>query len=114
MQQINFSYGQFLIKEGEVPKLETLSQAMPNGWMWQIPLQNRWGCGYIFDDNYIDYEKTKQEVEEHLGHSIEKTSKFFFREMPCCKQKFCINCINTWFTESVKCPFCKQDIREIT
>ena len=55
-----------------------------------------------------------KKIYEESECSICCTSKFFFREMPCCKQKFCINCINTWFTESVKCPFCKQDIREIT
>jgi tryptophan halogenase len=57
----------------------TRAIAMKYGWMWQIPLQNRWGCGYIFDDNYIDYEKAKQEVEEHLGHSIEINKLIKFR-----------------------------------
>jgi len=25
----------------------------------------------------------------------------------------CSSCVNRWFKESVKCPFCKQDIREL-
>jgi tryptophan halogenase len=38
--------------------------------MWQIPLQNRWGCGYIFDDKYINVEEAKKEVEEMVGQEI--------------------------------------------
>jgi tryptophan halogenase len=38
--------------------------------MWQIPLQNRWGCGYVFDDKYINVEEAKKEVEEMVGQEI--------------------------------------------
>mgnify|MGYP003841476943 CR=1 FL=1 len=31
---------------------KTLAETMNSGWLWQIPLQNRWGCGYIFDKKY--------------------------------------------------------------
>lgn len=56
----------------------TKAVAMKYGWMWQIPLQNRWGCGYIFDDKYINSDEAKMEVEELLGTQIEvnKTLKF--------------------------------------
>ncbi|MDA9846596.1 RING finger protein [Flavobacteriaceae bacterium] len=34
-------------------------------------------------------------------------------EMKCCKQALCDSCVENWFhKESVKCPFCKKDIRE--
>ena len=33
----------------------TASQAMDCGWMLQIPLQNRIGCCYVFDDRFIDF-----------------------------------------------------------
>jgi len=70
----------FFLPQSETElKPYTRAIAMKYGWMWQIPLQNRWGCGYIFDDNYIDYEKAKQEVEEHLGHSIEINKLIKFR-----------------------------------
>ena len=39
----------------------------------------------------------------------EKTN---FLEMGCCKQKFCEECTDFWFNESVKCPFCKHDLRD--
>lgn len=40
----------------------------------------------------------------------ERTKK---TEMECCKQSLCDSCVENWFNkESVKCPFCKKDIRE--
>jgi tryptophan halogenase len=50
---------------------QTESIAMKNGWMWQIPLQSRKGCGYIFDINEISEDEAKQEVNEYLGHLVE-------------------------------------------
>jgi len=36
----------------------------------------------------------------------------FFRELKCCKNKLCNGCAERWFSQSVKCPFCVQDLRE--
>jgi tryptophan halogenase len=62
----------------ENSKTHTQSIAMKNGWMWQAPLQHRWGCGYVFNDTYITNEEAKKEVEDYLGREIEivKTFKF--------------------------------------
>jgi tryptophan halogenase len=46
----------------------TRSIAMKYGWMWQIPLQNRIGCGYNFDGKYTSVDEAKKEVEEFLGY----------------------------------------------
>jgi tryptophan halogenase len=53
-------------------KMETVtnSTAMKHGWMWQIPIQGRWGCGYVYDDRYINREQAIEEVEEYLGINI--------------------------------------------
>jgi tryptophan halogenase len=45
--------------------------AMKYGWMWKIPLQHRYGCGYAFDSSLITAEEAQVEVEEYLGHEIE-------------------------------------------
>ena len=52
--------------------------SMKHGWMWQVPLQHRWGCGYVFNDNYISVEDAKKEVEETLGHEIKIQKVFNF------------------------------------
>jgi tryptophan halogenase len=49
----------------------TKAIAMDYGWIWQIPLQNRWGCGYVFDKNYISDAEAKVEVENYIGSSIQ-------------------------------------------
>jgi tryptophan 7-halogenase len=51
---------------------------MKYGWMWQIPVTGRYGCGYIYDDRFIDQAQAKAEVEEMLGHSIESDKVFKF------------------------------------
>ena len=56
---------------GETPKLETLSWAMPNGWMWQIPTQERYGCGYVYSDKFITDEQALEEVQRITGRKIE-------------------------------------------
>ena len=58
-------------KEGETPKLETISQAMPNGWMWKIPTQERYGCGYVYSDNHTTYDKAVDELIKTLGKNVE-------------------------------------------
>lgn len=35
-------------------------------------------------------------------------------QLKCCKQNICDYCVENWFNkESIHCPFCKKDIREI-
>jgi tryptophan halogenase len=70
----------FFLPQSETEiKPYTRAIAMKYGWMWQIPLQNRWGCGYIFDDEFIDYNGAKKEVEEFLGRPIEVNRVIQFR-----------------------------------
>ena len=59
-------------------KTRTQSIAMKNGWMWQAPLQHRWGCGYVFNDTYVTSEEVKKEVEDYLGREIEIVKSFKF------------------------------------
>lgn len=56
----------------------TRAIAMKYGWVWQIPLQNRWGCGYVFDSNYISVSEAKSEVENYFGIKLDsdRTIKF--------------------------------------
>jgi tryptophan halogenase len=58
-------------KEGEIPLPMTTATAMSSGWMWNIPLKSRRGCGYVFDSKFISREDAQKEVEELLGMPIE-------------------------------------------
>jgi len=81
------SYKKYLTTDSAVPffvphkekivRPETNCIAMKHGWMWQIPVKHRWGMGYSFDSNYLTPEQAYDEIEEVLGHPIERLGKVF-------------------------------------
>lgn len=48
----------------------TAAIAMKYGWVWKIPLQERFGCGYVYDSNYIDEHQAQQEAEEFFKQKL--------------------------------------------
>ncbi len=68
--KVNTAIPFFLPQEKDL-KPYTRAIAMKYGWMWQIPLQHRWGCGYIFDKNFINIDEAKKEVCDFLGTEIQ-------------------------------------------
>jgi tryptophan halogenase len=77
----NKAFGFFLPQNEELnmdSKTKTKSISMSSGWMWQIPLQNRWGCGYVFNDDFISVELAKKEVEDYIGKEITIQKVFDF------------------------------------
>ena len=56
----------------------TLAWAQKNGWMWQIPTQERIGAGYVYCDNFTSPEEAKIEIEKVLGHEIEPRNDIKF------------------------------------
>lgn len=65
-------------KLGYGDKTHTKMISMNCGWMFQIPLQHRWGCGYVFNDTYISPEDAKKEVEKYLDKEITIQKVFNF------------------------------------
>jgi tryptophan halogenase len=57
-------------EENEEIKPHTLALAMPNGWMWQIPTQERYGCGYVYCDKFISDGEAQKELEKITGREI--------------------------------------------
>lgn len=64
---VNAAMPFFLDMESPIPPY-TESIAMKYGWMWKIPLQDRYGCGYVFNNRMIDDEQAKEEIIEYLGY----------------------------------------------
>lgn len=56
----------------------TESIAMKYGWVWKIPVEGRYGCGYVFDSSLISDQQAKQEVEDMLGVGINFPTSFNF------------------------------------
>jgi len=65
-------------KEDEIIEPSTLALAQSSGWMWRIPVKDRYGAGYVFSDNFITVDQAQEEIERSLGHKIEpmRTIKF--------------------------------------
>lgn len=63
----------FLMKyeSKEIIRPVTTARAQKNGWMWEIPLLNRKGCGYVFSSEFLNEEHAQKEIEENLGKSID-------------------------------------------
>lgn len=56
----------------------TESIALDYGWAWKIPLQHRYGCGYVYSDKYITAEEAEEELKSVLGDDVEVVGRFTF------------------------------------
>lgn len=68
----------FTIPTSEKIEPYTTATAMKYGWSWKIPLQNRYGCGYVFDDKYIKTDDAIAEIEGKFGIRPETDKMFKF------------------------------------
>ena len=62
--------------------------------------------------NLLEAEKIEKLTEEEESCWICTEDKTQWRKLPCNdKHKICNDCFLTWFSENVKCPYCKLDLR---
>lgn len=47
----------------------TLCTALSSGWMWEIPLWNRFGCGYVFSQQFQDFENAEKEFRNKINYN---------------------------------------------
>lgn len=52
--------------------------AMKYGWVWKIPVRDRYGCGYVFDSAHINKEEALAEAENYFGMSLVSPKEFKF------------------------------------
>jgi tryptophan halogenase len=62
----------------KVVRFETLAETMNAGWMWKIPLQHRYGSGYVYCDEFQSYEKCIEELETKLRKEIKPNKHIKF------------------------------------
>lgn len=61
---------QEIYQDGEQPVPYTTAWAQKYGWMWQTPLLDRRGNGYVFDSSFITPDQAHEEIETLLGRKI--------------------------------------------
>lgn len=74
----------------------TIASAMNNGWCWQIPLQTRYGTGYVFNDTLTSDVEIEQELRSFIktkyNSSLENVRKISFNS-GCLKNNWIKNCV---------------------
>lgn len=64
--------------DGQHPELVSRATAMNAGWMWQIPLVDRIGAGYVYSSQFTTEEEAVAEVEAYLGKKIQPQKTLSF------------------------------------
>ena len=77
----------------------TESIAMKYGWAWKIPLQDRYGCGYVFDSKQLTDEDAVKELKEKFGSFVEIGNTFNF-EAGAYKTPWVKNCLAIGLAQS--------------
>jgi tryptophan halogenase len=92
----------------------TESIAMEYGWMWKIPLQHRFGCGYVYDSDFISDEDARNEIEKFLGFTPEYPRENPFDFNPgCYKQSWINNCVSVGLSSSFVEPLEATSIMQL-
>jgi len=68
----------FIDNTGTTPPF-TESIAMKYGWMWKIPDGKRYGCGYVFDSDYINDEEAYEEICEMVKEKPQVSRTISFK-----------------------------------
>lgn len=56
----------------------TRARAAKNGWVWEIPTQERRGNGYVYSSQFINEDEAIKELELMTGYKIETNRSFNF------------------------------------
>lgn len=76
---VNSALPFFINKKNPEINQKTIAEAADHGWIWRIPLQDRWGCGYLYREENISEEEIKSEILKIHGNeeiTINKKIKF--------------------------------------
>jgi len=55
---------------GDIIEPCTTATALSSGWMWDIPLKTRRGCGYVYNNQFISPDEAVKELEQKFKRQI--------------------------------------------
>lgn len=83
----------FFLPPSDNPHPWTDAIAQDAGWIWKIPLQHRYGCGYVYDENYISNEDVKKTILQQYPDADIPDRVFKF-EAGYFEEQFIKNCVS--------------------
>lgn len=60
------------------PEPFSRSYTMSSGWVWEIPTAHRFGCGYVFCDQFLSFDQAHRELETVLNRKIDPVKQIKF------------------------------------
>ena len=60
------------------PEPFSRSYTLSSGWVWEIPTAHRFGCGYVFCDQFLSFDQAHQELETKLNRKIDPIKQIQF------------------------------------
>jgi len=72
---LNFNY----VSDEPMTRNYTHAWAQKYGWLWEIPTQERLGCGYVFSDHFTNFDKAYDEICKVLKRDIDVQRQIKFK-----------------------------------
>lgn len=90
---VNSAIPFFLNSKNSEINQKTIASAENFGWIWKIPLQDRWGCGYLYNDSL----SRDQDIEEEILKKFKKEEIIINKKIKflagCFEEVWIENCI---------------------
>lgn len=72
----------------------TTATARGAGWIWDIPLANRVGTGYVYSSAFVEPEQAERELRAHLGPAADEHAAAHLRmRVGRCRRSWVGNCV---------------------
>lgn len=94
----------------------TLSESTKNGWIWQIPLQNRYGSGYNYSSKFTTDEEARKDFDKWLNktHKVKlESDKIINYETGYYRDQWIGNCISVGLSSGFVEPLESSSIHTI-
>ena len=72
---LNFNY----VSDEPMTRNYTHAWAQKYGWLWEIPTQERLGCGYVFSDHFTNFDKAYDEICKVLKRDVDVQRQIKFK-----------------------------------
>ena len=89
----------------QVPKAmsndtETISTAMKNGWRWKIPLNSRYGYGYVYSSKFSSDSQARDELAASLDQKLgDESFRFLKMKVGQVDQTWKANCLSVGLSQ---------------